>query len=554
MFYLAVIGIVILFVVLYLDAASKNRKKERIDKIRNSWGAPKTDDFNFYRIGRYAAVSKVTMRHTLSQQTLDDIDFQQIFAFIDRTTSAVGQQFLFRKVLHPFNAIDDLRRLSSFADRMGVETALREEIQKELIKLDGQGAYDICNLIHLKVARGPTWFKYLYINLILILVLIALSVKFPVCLILLIIPVTINTTVHYWNKMSMSTSLSSLPKLNTVIDVARDILKKANLVNGPVEESLHALKNSKWKLFLLNSSDPTMRDELGQVGSYLSELLRGIFLIEVFALSSLAKDLEKKRSSVSILFDFIGEIDTSISIASLRAGALETCLPRFVETKKEMSAMGVYHPLIRNCVRNDIEIHAKSVLITGSNMSGKTTFLRTMAINSILAQSIYTCFAEEFITPFVRQFSSIRIDDNLFEGKSYFFEEVNVIGLLIEEMQSGYQNLFILDEVFKGTNSIERTALGKAILSYLNRGDNMVIVSTHDAELSDLLKDEYELYHFSETIENGQLHFDHILKPGPLKTRNAIRLLELGNFPEEIIREARSLSADFPEESRAAGR
>src|SRR5690606_27557345 len=127
-------------------------------------------------------------------------------------------------------------------------------------------------------------------------------------------------------------------------------------------------------------------------------------------------------------------------------------------------------------------------------------------------------------------------------GRSYFFEEVNIVGLFVEAMQSGHQNLFVLDEVFRGTNSLERTALSKAVLSYLNQGNNIVVVSTHDLELAQLLDEDYDGYHFSETIEDGRLHFDHRLKPGPLRTRNAIRLLELANFPDEIVREARSLS------------
>lgn len=146
-------------------------------------------------------------------------------------------------------------------------------------------------------------------------------------------------------------------------------------------------------------------------------------------------------------------------------------------------------------------------MITGSNMSGKTTFLRTVMINSILAQTLYTCFAEEFNAPILKQFSSIRIDDSLLEGKSYYYEEVNIMASLIEEAKSGNQNLFILDEVFKGTNTVERIASAKAILSYLNGGNNIVIVSTHDIELSALLNQEYDLYHFTETIEDQQLHF-----------------------------------------------
>ena len=181
-------------------------------------------------------------------------------------------------------------------------------------------------------------------------------------------------------------------------------------------------------------------------------------------------------------------------------------------------------------------------MITGSNMSGKSTFLRTLAINSILAQTIYTCFADEFISPILKQFSSIRIDDNLFDGKSYYFQEVNIMGSLLEQVESPHQNLFILDEVFKGTNTIERIASGKAILSYLNRKENIVVVSTHDIELADMLDNEYDLYHFTETVEKNELHFDHSIKAGQLRTRNAIKILELSNYPVDVIREARQIT------------
>jgi len=175
-------------------------------------------------------------------------------------------------------------------------------------------------------------------------------------------------------------------------------------------------------------------------------------------------------------------------------------------------------------------------------MSGKTTFLRTLIINSILAQTIYTCFADTFESPIVKQFSSIRIDDSVLEGTSYYFEEVNTMATLINEVATSNQNIFVLDEVFKGTNTVERIASAKAILSYLNRKNNIVIVSTHDIELSRMLEKEYDLFHFVETIQNNEFHFDHKLKPGPLRTRNAIRILEMANYPEEIIQEAQHIS------------
>jgi DNA mismatch repair ATPase MutS len=178
-------------------------------------------------------------------------------------------------------------------------------------------------------------------------------------------------------------------------------------------------------------------------------------------------------------------------------------------------------------------------------MSGKSTFLRTLAMNSILAQTIYTCFADEFVSPIFKQHSSIRIDDNLFDGKSYYFQEVNIMAALLAEVNSPHQNFFVLDEVFKGTNTIERIASAKAILSYLNRNNNVVIVSTHDIELAPMLELEYDLYHFTETIENNELHFDHIIKAGQLRTRNAIKILELSNYPTDITNEARQLSSSL---------
>ena len=115
----------------------------------------------------------------------------------------------------------------------------------------------------------------------------------------------------------------------------------------------------------------------------------------------------------------------------------------------------------------------------------------------------------------------------------------------VVEVARPQQNLFVLDEVFKGTNTIERISTAKAILSFLNQNTNIVLVSTHDVELTAMLKGEFDLYHFAETIENGKLHFDHRIKKGPVTTRNAIKLLELSNFPPSVVNEAQQISETF---------
>jgi len=349
--------------------------------------------------------------------------------------------------------------------------------------------------------------------------------------------------VSYWNKSNIFFFLRSFPQLSALINVSERMSDKD--LHHDIEEvktSISALKPFQWKMaFLTPSSDGTIKDELNQVATYLLELLKGFFLLEVLTFFQLIKELESKRNSIRVLFDYVGNIDAALSVASLRAGGHKTCLPEFTPPMKEMQAKKMYHPLIKNCVKNDLKIKDKSILITGSNMSGKTTFLRTVAINSLLAQTIYTVFADEFQSPMLRQFSSIRIDDNLLEGKSYYYEEVNTIGSLIGEVNSSFQNLFLLDEVFKGTNTIERIAAAKAALSYLNQGPNLVIVSTHDLELPGMLQHQFDLYHFSESVENDRLHFDHKIKQGPLLSGNAIRILQLSNYPDQVINEAKEL-------------
>ena len=177
-------------------------------------------------------------------------------------------------------------------------------------------------------------------------------------------------------------------------------------------------------------------------------------------------------------------------------------------------------------------------------MSGKSTFLRTLTINSILAQTLHLCFADSFEAPILKVASSIRIDDNLFQGKSYYLQEVNVIGDLLKQSSASESSFFVLDEVFRGTNTLERIAAAKAVLSHLNQGNNLVMVATHDLELVELLQDSFDLYHFTEDITNDELVFDHQLKEGPLTTRNAIKLLKISGYPEPVIDEAMQLSKE----------
>jgi DNA mismatch repair ATPase MutS len=548
MAYIIFCAIAVILIVLLLRYSNKLNQRKTLENIRKTWGRQKTGSFYFDRIEKYTLLQMDKHPHRLSKQTLDDIDFHDLFSFIDRTNSKIGQQFLFNTLIHPLSPLETLQQLDGKADLFSQQTRVREDTQQWLRQLNNNDAYYIAALLQDKLLAKPKWFRLLYINVSVIVLLLGLSIYYPICLVLAIIPATVNMFLHYWNKNNTFQYIRSFPQLSILINVCAALNNQKHYSQNKVAESISSLRPFQWKLGLLSfGKDGGVREELSQLAMYIIELAKAFFLVELFTLFHLTKELEKRRESILCLFNFIGEIDIALSVASLRAGNLHTCRPEFMPATKDLTTKNIYHPLIKKCVKNDLTLHSKSILITGSNMSGKTTFLRTVVLNSILAQSLYTCFADEYKTPFLKQFSSIRIDDDLFEGKSYYFEEVNIMASLIREVESLHQNIFILDEVFKGTNTIERIAAAKAILSYLNRNNNIVIVSTHDIELAEMLKQEFDLYHFSETIENNQLHFDHTIKAGKLTTRNAIRILELSDYPEVITQEANALSKLFLE-------
>lgn len=532
----------ILLLLIFFSSNNSKKTKKSVELFRSVWGKPKTESFYFEGIKSFSEIVNDNNFHRLTEQTINDIDFFNLFKFIDRTTSKVGQQFLFKKLIEPSdNLIDPSQKL---IELFTTDNLLRAEVQIELLKLSNTDVYYISTLLKDNLLERPKWLKYLKLDLILLFLSFLASFKFPALFIVGLLIISFNLLLHYWSKTSAFQFIKSFPQLNILVNVSKILAKKDKIfVDKSLEFHILNLRPFQRKLNLINFDNKDgIQGEMEFLTNYIFELLKGFFLIEVFTLFRVAKELEEKQDSIIALFNFVGNIDTCISVASLRAGDLITCLPKLTKEANEVILKDIYHPLIDDCVTNNLNIGKKSILITGSNMSGKSTFLRTLCINSILAQTIYTCFGNTFNSPILKQYSSIRIDDNLFQDKSYYFEEVSVMATLIAEVETSYQNLFILDEVFKGTNTIERIASSKAILSYLNRKDNIVIVATHDIELSEMLKSEYELYHFTEIIENDKLNFDHKIKAGQLKTRNAIKLLELSNYPSDIINEAKQIS------------
>ena len=208
-------------------------------------------------------------------------------------------------------------------------------------------------------------------------------------------------------------------------------------------------------------------------------------------------------------------------------------------TQARLFARNLAHPLIPDTHRipNDLTLETLGtvILVTGSNMSGKSTFLRTLGINLCLAQAGAPVCADLFEWTWVRLATCIRVDDSLEAGLSYFYAEVKRLKGLLDETadRSKPPVLFLIDEIFKGTNNRERLIGSRAYISALSQGNGFGLVSTHDLELTDLDKTVPGLrnVHFQETVAAGALQFDYKLRPGPCPTTNALRIMELEGLP-----------------------
>ncbi len=231
-------------------------------------------------------------------------------------------------------------------------------------------------------------------------------------------------------------------------------------------------------------------------------------------------------------------MDALISVVSFRKDFSRYCQPLFHENTSDFIVNDIYNPLLKDPISNSFKFENKNLIITGSNMSGKTTFLRTIGVNAVLAQTINTALAEKYRAPFFKVISSIGRDDDIVEGKSYYLAEVESILRLLNASESDTIHLFILDEIFRGTNSVERFAASIEVLNYLANDKDFNLVATHDLQLCEKLNNKYKNFHFQENVCDDGLSFDYKIHPGISTSRNAIALLKYVGYPKSIVENA----------------
>jgi hypothetical protein len=546
-----------------LGAVIARRSRSRaLEETRALWSRPVTRERKMEAIAasHRSRLANIGSGASLDDRTWDDLNLDAVFAAVDRTESTLGQHALYHRLRSAPDA-ENLEVFEVLVSRFETDARLRERTQAALSRLTDPHGYDLWWLARRDAIEAHSWhalFPVLTAATILLLVLTVVSPQFTPALLGIL---AFNIGVRYVTDRRIGMLAAAFRQIAPLVRTAEAL----RLLGGddvrplvaPIQEdtlSLRRLKTiSRWisgNPLMLPFRAAPLAVMVSDVVSVIYEYLNLALLLDANGVYFGARDLRVRHAALLRVIAAIGEVDAAISTASYRTGRQDWTRPRFREPGAPAELTGVRHPLLLDAVPNSIRLTpGRGVLITGSNMSGKSTFLRTLGVTAVMAQTLNTCLAAEYSAPVFNVRSCIGRSDDLLSGKSYYIAEVESLLGLVEASADSAPHLFLLDELFRGTNAVERIAAGQAVLLEMVSGANgrtnphAVIAATHDGELVDLLPDSYSAFHFGDAIGPDGLTFDHQLRPGPATTRNAIALLRINGASEDLVRRALECAA-----------
>lgn len=522
----------LLFVHLTIKRYQKIKISQLIRLLRKKWGVAEDRNRNLSDISAYFKKTIVTddKKLIIDDRTWNDLDMDLVYSQIDRTLTTPGEQTLYSILRMYHTKSTELKNRSRLIKLFFQDQKLRERFQIALIKLGKKGGNYLTDFLW---GERPTPNKYtfqyfLLICLIPIFIVLGL-LNIDLAWIGLIATLITNMVIHYRTKQRIYENLTAIRYLGRTIKYATNFIE----IKHPLLESYQ----KEAKNFISLASPIARKTSLlgRETDNLLLEYMNIIFLIEVRAFHSILKVIEQYSEQLRQIFTMIGFMDSMISIASFRAGLKYYVEPEFTDSGPFLKLEEVVHPLIENPIPNSISVEFGGVLITGSNMSGKTTFLKTIGINAVLAQTINTCMAKKYQSIFFNILTLIGRADNVVEGKSYYLDEIQALLRIINSSDSKITTLCLLDEIFRGTNSLERISASAEALLYLSKRNSVVFVTTHERKITELVGKAYNNYHFSEDIRESEgISFSYKLYKGASISHNAIKLLRYVGYPDEI--------------------
>lgn len=542
--YSSVIGIVVTFAVFLVVAnihEKKIEKKEHLEIIKeiNEKGIKRLN--GEYREFEDKGEDFLEDDHPFSSD-LDVFGQNSLFQMINTTRTKIGRDKLGNilslkslpsksEIEEKQKAIKELGEKVKFRQELYVSSTFRKNKNKDLEGLTKWSNEESKNYtLNIGIAC-----IFIAITMVCIFLCITKVIRFP----MVFLDLMVNFVVVKLLTKDKDNAINLFHSIKYNVKAYTNIL---SLIEDEEFESEY-LNNLKSKL--KDNSNTSCKDEMKKLSSLLDWvgdssanayffILNVFVFADVFILYNLTKWKKNNGSKVEGWLNVMGEFDALSSIANLSFDHESWCYSK-ISNEKIVKGEKIAHPLIgERAVANNYELSSpkKITLITGSNMSGKSTFLRTIGINLILAYIGAPCCAEKFTCSIMKVYTCMRTKDNLEESISSFYAEILRIKLIMEASKKGENIFFLLDEIFKGTNSRDRHTGATVLIKQLAESGAIGLLSTHDLELCDLENEmkEIENYNFREYYEDNKIKFDYKLRKGRSTTQNAVYLMKMAGI------------------------
>ncbi len=510
-----------------------SRKRKR--RIAASWGRePSVHYFpgDLDYIKTYYAYRRDAGRDAflLDDITWNDLGLDRLFTRINQGLSTSGEQYLYYMLRSPTQDEAEYTRRRTLIEQMEAVPALRLKLQYILARLGCARRADLSRAFIPERHGIGMLIVYLLLALLIpvtILLMLFYSEQFALAV---VGAVSLNALVHEIMTKRIAHDFDTVNYTVAMIAALERVRRlKNDALDAQLGDGYAALARLRG---VMHTGGVTTRSGDGSV----ADMLLTVFLADLIAYEFCKNKLGRCYADVFTVHETLGRLDAAIAIASYRAGlGGEFARPQidFAAKTPFLRAEGMVHPLLDGAVPNDIDTE-QPILITGSNASGKSTFLKTAALCALLAQSLCTCPADAYTASAFRIYSSMALEDSLETGESYYIVETRSLRRILDAAD-GTPLLCVIDEVLRGTNTVERIAASCEVLDALARRGVLCLAATHDIELCDLLGGRYALFHFTETVDEEKMHFDYRIRPGKATSRNAINLLRLIGFDAAIV-------------------
>ncbi len=545
--YVFYILIGILILVIWSMYHEMEVKKRVINRLKEDWAIPSEEEITSEKLD-----SIKSFYNTIKDEKLDvdditwnDLDMDEIYLIMNNTQSSIGEEYLYALLHKPCFSQKELKERNRLMDFFATSEEQRIKVQSKLYSIGKLSRISVHNYITKLDEQEPKSNLSHYLMAFgLILSVILIFIKPAVGGALTVLFVGFNIFQYYKSKAEIENYLMVVSYLCRLLDGIKE-LHHLKIPELSYYTDLLKEDGDQFKKFRRDSAFVAPKQASGNLEDIILDYVRMLFHIDLIKYNTLLRNFKNKRQALDRIFINVGFLDSMIAAASFRSMLPFYCEPELEKSKKPyLNAVDLYHPLIEEPVSNSIK-ESGSVLITGSNASGKSTFIKTLAINAILSQTIYTSTSKKYKSSFFMIYSSMALRDNIFSKESYYMVEIKSLKRILDRLNDEVPILCFIDEVLRGTNTLERIAASSRILSYLARRNAFVFAATHDIELTHILEQDYSNYHFQERIAGNEILFDYKLYQGKAISKNAIKLLDMLQFPKEITKASELAAEEF---------